>query len=86
MRFWRDGGRIDFDQCRARGTGSFFFHTQEDVMGFKDILVHLDTTPRNAIRLDIAAGLPARNSGRRIGLNVTDMRTPALSTATPPMA
>ena len=54
-------------------------------MGFKDILVHLDTTPRNAVRLDIAAGLAARGSGRLIGLNVYDMPTAEIFIGDPPM-
>ncbi len=54
-------------------------------MGFKDILVHLDTTPRNAVRLDIAASLAAANTGRLIGLNVYDMPTADIFIGDPPM-
>lgn len=54
-------------------------------MGFKDILVHLNSSPRNAIRLDIAAGLAARSSGRLIGLNVYDLPTAEIFIGDPPM-
>ena len=54
-------------------------------MGFKDILVYLDTLPRNAVRLDIAAGLAARNAGRLIGLTVYDVPTAEIFIGDPPM-
>ena len=54
-------------------------------MGFKDILVHLDTSPRNAVRLDIAASLAARGAGRLIGLNVYDMPRAEIFIGDPPM-
>ena len=42
-------------------------------MSFKDILVHLDTTPRSATRLAVAADLAARFDAHLTGLAVVDM-------------
>jgi nucleotide-binding universal stress UspA family protein len=79
------GDRIDIDQCGTFPAGLSFFQLQEGIMGFKDILVHLDTAPRNAVRLEIAASLAARNAGRLIGLNVYDMPTAEIFIGDPPM-
>jgi nucleotide-binding universal stress UspA family protein len=42
-------------------------------MGFRDILVHLDTTPRSATRLALAADLATRHSAHLIGLSIADI-------------
>ncbi len=45
-------------------------------MAFKDILVHLDTSPRCATRLAIAADLAARHGAHLTGLAVIDLPPP----------
>ena len=42
-------------------------------MALKDILVHLDTTPRTATRMNLAAALATRNGAHLVGLHVTDI-------------
>ena len=42
-------------------------------MALKDILVHLDTTPRSALRLAVAAGLAARHGAHLTGVHVIDI-------------
>lgn len=42
-------------------------------MALKDILVHLDTTPRCAARLNLAAALAARHGAHLVGLLVADI-------------
>lgn len=42
-------------------------------MPLKDILVHLDASPRSAARLDVAAGLAARHDAHLTGLAVVDL-------------
>ncbi len=42
-------------------------------MALKDILVHLDTTARNATRLEAAARLAARHDAHLIGVHVIDI-------------
>jgi nucleotide-binding universal stress UspA family protein len=42
-------------------------------MALKDILVHLDVTPRSSARLAIAAGLAARHGAHLTGLHVIDI-------------
>jgi len=42
-------------------------------MALKDILVHLDVTPRCMARLTVAAGLAARNGAHLTGLHVIDI-------------
>ncbi len=42
-------------------------------MGLKDILVHLDATPRCAARLGVAAGLAARHGAHLTGVHVIDI-------------
>jgi nucleotide-binding universal stress UspA family protein len=48
----------------------------EVAMELKDILVHLDAGPRSAVRLDIAAGLAARDGAHLTGLYVIDVPPP----------
>lgn len=43
------------------------------MMGVKDILVHLDPTPRSALRLAIAAEMAAREGAHVIGLAISDV-------------
>lgn len=45
-------------------------------MAIKDILVHLDTTPRSAARLAVAATLAARHGAHLTGLHVIDVPPP----------
>lgn len=45
-------------------------------MTLKDILVHLDATPRCATRLEVAAGLAARHGAHLTGLFVIDLPPP----------
>ena len=42
-------------------------------MSLKDILVHLDTTPRCAVRLELAAGIAQRHGAHLTGLHVIDI-------------
>ncbi len=42
-------------------------------MAFKDILVHLDSGPRSATRLEIAAGLARRSAAQLTGVFVVDI-------------
>ena len=42
-------------------------------MALKDILVHLDTTPRSAVRLAVAARLAARHGAHLTGVHVIDI-------------
>src|ERR1700735_4089255 len=42
-------------------------------MALKDILVHLDGTPRSAVRLELAAGLAVRHGAHLTGLHVIDI-------------
>lgn len=42
-------------------------------MAFKDILVHLDSGPRSATRLDVAAGLARRFAAQLAGVYVVDI-------------
>ena len=42
-------------------------------MALKDILVHLDTTPRCAVRLELAARLAIQHSAHLIGVHVIDI-------------
>jgi len=42
-------------------------------MGLKEILVHLDVTPRSALRLDIAADLAVRESAHLVGVATSDI-------------
>ena len=42
-------------------------------MPLKDILVHLDVTPRCATRLEIAAALAARHGAHLVGVHVIDV-------------
>lgn len=45
-------------------------------MALKDILVHLDATPRSLARLGVAAGLAARHGAHLTGLYVDDLPPP----------
>ncbi|MCW3475046.1 universal stress protein [Limobrevibacterium gyesilva] len=45
-------------------------------MPIKDILVHLDTSPRSDVRLTLAAGLAARHEANLIGLHVVELPPP----------
>ena len=45
-------------------------------MSLKDILVHLDATPRCAARVEVAAGLAARHGAHVTGLFVIDLPPP----------
>jgi nucleotide-binding universal stress UspA family protein len=47
-------------------------------MAFKDILVHLDASPRSAQRLALAADLAARHGAHLAALYVTELPAPAL--------
>lgn len=42
-------------------------------MSLKDILVHLDVTPRSAVRMELAAGLAVRHGAHLIGVHVIDI-------------
>jgi nucleotide-binding universal stress UspA family protein len=42
-------------------------------MALKDILVHLDVTPRCTARLEVAANLAARHGAHLTGLHVIDI-------------
>jgi nucleotide-binding universal stress UspA family protein len=42
-------------------------------MSFKDILVHLDTSPRSATRLGVAVGLAVRHDAHLIGISIADI-------------
>lgn len=42
-------------------------------MAFRDILVHLDSSPRSAVRLEMAAGLARRSGAALTGLCVVDI-------------
>lgn len=42
-------------------------------MGLRDILVHLDTTPRSAVRLALAADLATRHGAHLAGLGILDI-------------
>lgn len=42
-------------------------------MSLRDILVHLDTTPRSAVRLALAADLAARHGAHLVGLGILDI-------------
>src|SRR5215472_8524838 len=42
-------------------------------MGLKDILVHLDGTPRSAVRREVAAGLAVRHGAHLTGVHVIDI-------------
>ncbi|HEX3400407.1 MAG TPA: universal stress protein [Acetobacteraceae bacterium] len=42
-------------------------------MALKDILVHLDATPRSAVRLNVAAGLAVRHGAHLIGMHAIDI-------------
>src|ERR1700743_2509205 len=42
-------------------------------MAFKDILVHLDNSPRSAVRLGIAAGLARRSAAQLTAVYVVDI-------------
>ncbi|WP_270939103.1 universal stress protein [Falsiroseomonas oryzae] len=48
-------------------------------MAIKDILVHLDTTPASAARLDLAAGLAQRHAAHLAGLYVVDVALPVMA-------
>jgi nucleotide-binding universal stress UspA family protein len=48
-------------------------------MPFKDILVHLDASPRCAARVEVAAGLAARHGAHLSGLYVIDLPPPDMS-------
>jgi nucleotide-binding universal stress UspA family protein len=54
---------------------------QEDSMALKDILVHLDPSPRAADRLRLAAALARQHDAHLIGLLVVDAMLPALAMA-----
>lgn len=42
-------------------------------MSLKEILVHLDTTPRSVVRLAVAAGLAAKHGAHLVGLGIADV-------------
>lgn len=46
-------------------------------MAMKDILVHLDGTPRAGVRLDVAARLAAADGAHLVGLHVIELLSPA---------
>lgn len=50
-------------------------------MPLKDILVHLDTTPRSAERLRVAATLARQHNAHLIGLHVVDVVLPTIAMA-----
>ena len=52
---------------------------REGSMPLKDILVHLDATPRCAARLELAARLARQHDAHLIGLHVIDTVPPALA-------
>ncbi|WP_439596084.1 universal stress protein [Falsiroseomonas sp.] len=46
-------------------------------MGLRDLLVHLDASPRAAARLDFAAALAARHGAHLVGLHAVEASLPA---------
>lgn len=47
-------------------------------MAIKDILVHLDTSPRSGLRLDMAATMASRHSAHLAAVHVIELPSPAI--------
>ena len=67
---------MDVDSARRREKPGQPRGDEEQRMTLKDILLHLDATPRCAARVGVAAGLAARHGAHLTGLFVIDLPPP----------
>jgi nucleotide-binding universal stress UspA family protein len=51
---------------------------EDDTMSIKDILVHLDASPRSKLRLAVAAQLASKHGAHLTGLHAVELPSPAM--------